>query len=127
VKVGDPGDRAYFVLAGKAVAGVPADDGYRALSSMGPGDFFGEIGALRGGVRSANVVADEQTDLLEVPSDALRAIMELPELSALINEKLNERLARTSSTDLVRLTRPDQGDLKDLRRRRPKGTAGARA
>jgi DHA3 family macrolide efflux protein-like MFS transporter len=127
VKVGDPGDRAYFVLAGKAVAGIPEDAGYRALSSMGPGDFFGEIGALRGGVRTANVVADEQTDLLEVPSDALRAIMELPELSALINEKLTERLARTSSTDLVRLARPDQGDLKDLRRRRPKGTAGARA
>jgi DHA3 family macrolide efflux protein-like MFS transporter len=128
VKVGDPGDRAYFVLAGKAVAGVPEDSGYRALSSMGPGDFFGEIGALRGGVRTANVVADEQTDLLEVPSATLKSVMDLPQLDVLINEKLNERLARTSTTDLVRLARLDQGDLKDLRRRRrPKGTAGARA
>ena len=54
-------------------------------------------------------------------------MMELPELNTLINEKLIERLGRTSSTDFVRLNRPDQGDLKDLRRRRPKGTAGARA
>jgi CRP-like cAMP-binding protein len=109
------------------VAGVPDSDGYRALSSMGPGDFFGEIGALRGGVRTANVVADEQTDVVEVPSATLKSIMDLPQLETLINEKLNERLARTSTTDLVRLARPDQGDLRDLRRRRPKGTAGARA
>jgi MFS family permease len=126
VKVGDPGDRAFFILNGKAVAGIPDATGYRALSSMGPGDFFGEIGALQGGVRTANVVADEATDLLEVPSSTLREIMELPALNALVNEKLTERLARTSSSDLVRLARPDQGDLKDLRRRR-KGVAGAKA
>jgi MFS family permease len=127
VKVGDAGDRAYFLLNGKAVAGIPEEGGYRSLSSMGPGDFFGEIGALRGGIRTANVVADLQTDLLEVPAETLRSMMELPELNTLINEKLTERLGRTSSTDFVRLNRPDQGDLKDLRRRRPKGTAGARA
>ena len=127
MKVGDPGDRAYFLLNGKAVAGIPEEGGYRSLSSMGPGDFFGEIGALRGGIRTANVVADEQTDLLEVPAETLRTMMELPELNTLINEKLTERLGRTSSTDFVRLNRPDQNDLRDLRRRRPKGTAGARA
>ncbi len=127
VKAGDAGDRAFFVLNGKAVAGIPEESGYRSLSSMGPGDFFGEIGALRGGVRTANVVADEPTDLLEVPAASLRSMMELPVLSTLINEKLIERLGRTSSTDFVRLNRPDQGDLKDLRRRRSKGAAGARA
>ncbi|MBI2780837.1 MAG: MFS transporter [Chloroflexi bacterium] len=127
LKVGDPGDRAYFVLAGKAVAGVPDQDGYRALSSMGPGDFFGEIAALTGSARTANVVADETTDVLEVPSSTLKSLMELPELSTLINEKLTERLGRTNSTDLVRLARPDQGDLRDLRRRRPKGAVGAKA
>src|SRR5690242_7067323 len=35
VKVGDKGDSAFFVLGGKAVAGVPQDGGsYRALSAM---------------------------------------------------------------------------------------------
>jgi MFS family permease len=127
VKVGDPGDRAFFVLNGKVAAGIPEETGYRALSSMGPGDFFGEIAALNGGIRTANVVADETTDLLEVPSASLKSMMELPELNALINSKLNERLGRTSSTDLVRLARPDQRDLRDLRRRRPSGQAGQRA
>jgi hypothetical protein len=48
-------------------------------------------------------------------------------MEQLINSKLSERLARTSSTDFVRLARPDQGDLRDLRRKRPAGEAGSRA
>jgi cAMP-binding proteins - catabolite gene activator and regulatory subunit of cAMP-dependent protein kinases len=127
VKVGDPGDSAFFVLGGKAVAGIPDEGGYRALSTMGPGDFFGEIAALTGSPRTANVVTDGETDLLEVPASSLKSLMELPEMSGLINSKLTERLGRTSTPDLVRLARPDQSDLKDLRRRRPKGVAGQRA
>jgi DHA3 family macrolide efflux protein-like MFS transporter len=127
VKVGDPGDAAFFVMSGKAVAGIPDEGGYRALSSMGPGDFFGEIAAITGRPRTANVIADETTDLLEVPKASLQQLLELPELNTLINSKLQERLGRTSTTDLVRLARPNQGDLRDLRRRRPKGTAGAKA
>jgi DHA3 family macrolide efflux protein-like MFS transporter len=129
LKVGDPGDAAYFVMDGKAVAGIPENGEYRALSSMGPGDFFGEIAALTGRPRTANVVADEQTDLIEVPSASLKQLLEIPELSSLIHSKLQERLDRTSTaaTDLVRVTRPNQADLKDLRRRRPKGLAGQRA
>ena len=128
VKVGDTGDSAYFVLGGKAVAGIPDEGGYRALSSMGPGDFFGEIAALTGSARTANVVADEQTDLLEMPKASLEELLEIPELDTLIRSKLSERLGRTSSTtDIVRLSRPDQGALRDLRRRRPKGTVGSKA
>ena len=42
---------------------------------MTAGDFFGEIGALTGSTRTADVVADVDTTLLEVPADALRATM----------------------------------------------------
>lgn len=127
LKVGEPGDAAYFVLGGKAVAGIPENGGYRSLSAMGPGDFFGEIGALTGSTRTANVVADEETEVMEVPGDTLKSLMDLPEMSTLINSKLTERLGRTSATDFVRLARPDQRDLRDLRRRRPPGRAGEAA
>jgi MFS family permease len=127
LKVGEPGTAAYFVLGGRAVAGIPDEGGYKSLSAMGPGDFFGEIGALTGSARTANVIADEATEVLEVPGPTLKSLMDVPEMSSLINSKLTERLGRTSNTDLVRLARPDQGDLKDLRRRRPAGEAGSRA
>jgi DHA3 family macrolide efflux protein-like MFS transporter len=126
VKVGDEGDAAYFVLDGRAVAGIPTEDGgSRSLSAMGPGDFFGEIAALMGTRRTANVVADQPTTVIELPATTLRGLMADPAMERLINSKMSERLGRTASPDLVRLARPDQGALRDLRRRRrPAGAPG---
>jgi CRP-like cAMP-binding protein len=115
------------VLGGKAVAGIPSEGGeYRALSAMGAGDFFGEIACLTGSPRTANVVADEETELIQIPDTTLRALMDVPAMSALVNSKLQERTARTANADLVRLAGVDQRDMKDLRRRR-RGTAAAAA
>lgn len=124
VKVGDAGDSAFFVLGGKAVAGIPADSGnFRALSAMGAGDFFGEIAAITGSARTANVVADEETELLQVPGTTLKSLMAVPAMENLINSKLSERLTRTQNADLVRLAGLDQRDLTDLRRKRRKRPA----
>jgi CRP-like cAMP-binding protein/sugar phosphate permease len=128
MKAGDPGTDAYFVLAGNAVAGIPEENGFQSLSTMGPGDFFGEIGALTGSPRSANVVATEDLELFEVTGETLKSLMDVPEMSALISSKMTERLARTSTPDFVRLAKPDQRDLRDLRQpRRREGAAGQRA
>jgi len=66
-------DAAYFILDGSTTAGIPVDDGFRGLSTMAAGDFFGEIAALTGSRRTANVVADKPTMLLEVPASTLRS------------------------------------------------------
>ena len=119
VKVGEASDSAFFVLGGRAVAGIPGEgDEYRSLSAMGAGDFFGEIAAITGSPRTANVLADEETELLEVPGATLRSLRELPEMEHIINSKLTERLTRTANADLVRLAGLDQRDLRDLRRPR---------
>jgi MFS family permease len=128
VKVGDAGTSAFFVLGGRAVAGVPAEDGgTRALSAMGAGDFFGEIAAITGSARTANVVADDPTELLEVPATTLKGLMDVPAMNSLITSKLQERLTRTANADLIRLAGLDQRDLKDLRRRRPRPTGESTA
>ncbi|HEY3165281.1 MAG TPA: MFS transporter, partial [Candidatus Limnocylindrales bacterium] len=116
VDVGDVGDAAYFILAGRTAAGTPEPDGsYRSLSSMDAGDFFGEIAALTGSRRTATVVAEEPTTIVEVPAPALRALMTVPELSSLFLTKLTERLSRTNVADLPRFSGVDQASLKDLR------------
>ena len=113
---GDTGDAAYFVLAGRAVAGIATEDGsYRSLSTLNPGDFFGEIAALTGAPRTANVVADEPTTLLQVPARTLRGLMSHPGLSQLFLSKMTERLSRTHISDLPRLAGVDQQSLRDLR------------
>jgi CRP-like cAMP-binding protein len=120
IRHGDTGDAAYFVLSGRAVAGIAVEGGgYRSLSTLTPGDFFGEIAALTGAPRTANVVADEPTTLLQVPAKALRGLMAHPALSQLFLAKMSERLSRTHTSDLPRLAGLDQGALHDLRTPEP--------
>ena len=116
-RAGDTGDNAYFVLGGRLVAGRTSGEGqYRALSSMGAGDVLGEIAALTGSPRTADVVTEEPTTLLEVPAETLRQLMKLPDFSSLVLGKMQERLARsTSIADLPRFGGFDQGVLRQLR------------
>jgi CRP-like cAMP-binding protein len=116
-RAGDTGDNAYFILAGRLVAGRTTGEGqYRSLSSMGAGDVFGEIAALTGSARTADVVAEEPATLLEVPAETLRHLMALPDFSSLVLGKMQERLARsTSIADLPRFGGFDQGVLRQLR------------
>jgi CRP-like cAMP-binding protein len=112
---GDVSDDAYFILDGQLAAGIPEGDGYRGLATMGVGDFFGEIAALTGSPRTADVVADSPTTLLEVPASALRAVMVVPEINRLVLSTMTERLMRTNLADLPRLASSDQSALRDLR------------
>ena len=113
-------DSAYFILDGQATAGIPDDGGYRGLPTMGAGDFFGEIAALTGSPRTADVVADTDTTLLEVPADgAARDDDGAGDPAKLVLSTMTSRLLRTESADLPRLAGVDQEELRDLRTPRP--------
>jgi CRP-like cAMP-binding protein len=116
LRAGESGEDAYFILAGRAIAGIVTPEGsHRSLSSMQAGDFFGEIAALTGAPRTADVVTEEPTSLLLVPGQTLRGLMANPVLNQLFQSKMSERLARTSLTDLPRFAGYDQEDLRQLR------------
>jgi len=127
VRHGEEADEVYFVLAGKAVAGiavpeaqrsgagVAVEGGYRSLSSLVPGDFFGEIAALSGEPRTANVVTEAPTTLLSVPASILRSWMAHRSLRRLFLTTATERLSRTHSADWPRLAGMDQKSLRELR------------
>ena len=116
-RTGDASDSAFFVLGGRLVAGVTSSEGTnRTLSTMGPGDLFGEIAALTGSMRTADVVAEEDSTLLEVPSETLRKLMAIPDFSQVVHGKMSERLARTASiADLPRFGGIDQAALRQAR------------
>ena len=117
MRAGDASDSAFFVLGGRAVAGVAREgEPARTLSTMTAGDIFGEIAALNGGTRTADVVAEDTTTLLEVPADTLRLLMAVPDFSELVQGKMTERLARTASlADLPRFGGIDHGALRQAR------------
>ena len=116
IRRGDPGEEAFFILSGRAVAGISTETGAsQSLSIMTAGDFFGEIAALMGVERTADVVAEEDTTLLQVPAENLKRLMDHHRLRYLLLSKLTERLSRTHVTDLPRLAGFDQDNLRDLR------------
>jgi CRP-like cAMP-binding protein/sugar phosphate permease len=123
VEHGETASTAHFILDGSATAGIPDEGGYRGLSTMGAGDFFGEIAALTGSPRTADVVADSDTTLLTVPAEALRATLTVPEIRRLVLSTLATRLTRTESADLPRLAGLDHESLRELRTPRPEAEA----
>ncbi len=56
---GAPGRQAFLILSGRATV----RRGSRVLSTVGPGDFLGEMSVLTGDHRTASVTADTDLDV----------------------------------------------------------------
>ena len=83
---------------------------------MGPGDFFGEIAALTGSRRTADVITEEESSLIVVTADSLRGMMDNPAVSQLFLTTMSERLTTVQITDLPRFAGYDQQELRELRK-----------
>jgi CRP-like cAMP-binding protein/predicted MFS family arabinose efflux permease len=116
VRYGEASEDAYFILSGQTFAGLTDESGdYHSMSIMKPGDFFGEIAALTGSRRTADVVTTEPTTLMQVTARALRGLMGNPDISSLFLSKMTERLSDARITDLPRFAGYHQKDLRELR------------
>ena len=120
---GERSDAAYFILDGRAVAGREEEGAYRSLEVLQAGDFFGEIAAMTGVPRTADVVAEQPTTLLQVPGATLRRMMSNPQLQRLFMSQMTTRMVRMSMIDLPRFAGVDQASLRELRTPEPEPTA----
>jgi CRP/FNR family cyclic AMP-dependent transcriptional regulator len=76
VTEGDPVDSLYIVLAGRLKVMMGEANGKEViLGFLGPGEFFGEMGLIDDGPRSASVTAIEPCDLLLVTKRDFRRLM----------------------------------------------------
>jgi len=115
VRKGETSDAAYFVLEGGTVAGIDENGRERVLEVLAPGDFFGEIAALTGVPRTANVITNQPSTLLRVPAITLREMSKYPELNHLFLSKMNERMLRMGIVEMPKRNVLDQQVLRDLR------------
>lgn len=100
VRQGDTSTAAYFILSGGAVAGVDIHGRFQLLEVLRQGDFFGEVAALTGVPRTASVVAESDTHVMQIPSDALRELLQEPALREVVVGKLTERTSRTQQAQM---------------------------
>ncbi|MGQ0669146.1 MAG: cyclic nucleotide-binding domain-containing protein [Actinomycetota bacterium] len=94
---GDAPDGFYVVANGEAeVVRRRSDDTEIMLSTLGPGEFFGEIGLLTEARRTASVRAKTELVLLSLDWNAFREMVEASEPTARdLAEIVRERLAAT--------------------------------
>jgi CRP-like cAMP-binding protein len=75
IREGDPGRSFYVIVEGRVRIYKTAGDGSEiTLARLGEGAFFGEMALLSGAPRTANVAAEEDTELLEVTDVVLREL-----------------------------------------------------
>ncbi len=87
---GMPGREYFPVLEGVASCRM----GRRELRRFGPGEFFGEMALLYGGVRTADVVATSEMRLLVLDSREFRSmLMATPLIGTKMLANLAERLS----------------------------------
>ncbi|MFZ6762053.1 Crp/Fnr family transcriptional regulator [Roseomonas sp. KE0001] len=143
VDSGDASDDVYFVLEGSVRVVVRTAFGHEAiLNDLGPGDFFGELAAIDGVRRSANVTALLRTRLCAVRGAALmELVLQCPAvgrrllrlLTARLRDKDERLLEATAlpvrqrlSAELLRLSRPRGGGEKVLSPPPPQHVLAAR-
>ena len=86
---GEPGIGLFVIQSGTADVTI----GGRKKTSLGPGDFFGEIALLDGGPRTATVTATSDIELLGLTEWVFRGLMhEHPSIAIKTLEEMAGRL-----------------------------------
>jgi thioredoxin reductase (NADPH) len=97
IREGDPANSFFILTKGAASVRQNGPDGEREISTLKPGDFFGEIGLLTGTPRNATVRATAPTEVLELDAAGFKDLVESSQLTKdRVQASAVERLARTA-------------------------------
>ena len=97
---GDPGTSMVVILSGSVRVVTSSAEGKRlALAILGEGQVVGEMALLEGGIRSADVITEEPTELLVLERRDLIPFLEHnPRICIMLLEVLSGRLRQTTET-----------------------------
>jgi hypothetical protein len=109
VHTGDPCDAVYFVLSGglrvRLIIGI-ADQQDKTLCRLGSGEIFGELGMFLQSKRTADVIAETESRLFRMTTNAFRLLIkQIPELAAPILFEIGVTMARRIAEDNQRFYR----------------------
>ena len=76
IRAGDPGSSMFVVHNGRVRVQVNENGRPRTVATLNEGDFFGEMALFTGEPRTANVVAMEETEVLEIGHAAMKRVFD---------------------------------------------------
>ena len=76
IRAGDPGSSMFVVHKGRVRVQVSENGRSRTVATLNEGDFFGEMALFTGEPRTANVLALEETEVLEIGHAAMKRVFD---------------------------------------------------
>jgi small-conductance mechanosensitive channel len=76
IRAGDPGSSMFVVHNGRVSVQISENGRPRNIATLNEGDFFGEMALFTGEPRTANVVALEETEVLEIGHAAMKRVFD---------------------------------------------------
>jgi cAMP-dependent protein kinase regulator len=97
VAEGDPGDSMFVVVNGEVSVNTTNAKGKRiTLANLGEGEFFGEISLLTGLPRTATIITNTDSDLLELTrKDYENIVADHPNVADVLKEWHHQRAYKT--------------------------------
>jgi small-conductance mechanosensitive channel len=92
IRAGDPGSSMFVVHKGRVTVQVSENGRPRTVATLSDGAFFGEMALFTGEPRTANVVALEETEVLEIGHAAMKRVFDTnPDLVESLSHIIAER------------------------------------
>lgn len=92
IQAGHTGNSMFIIHRGRVKVQVTENGTIRNISTLKSGEFFGEMSLLTGEPRTADVIADTETKVIEISKVILKPLFESnPELVRVIGEIIDER------------------------------------
>ena len=94
IRAGEPGSSMFVVHNGRVLVQISDNGRPRTVATLNEGDFFGEMALFTGEPRTANVVAAEETEVLEIGHAAMKKVFDTnPDLVESLSFIMAERRA----------------------------------
>jgi len=98
IRAGEEGSSMFVVHNGRVQVQVTENGRPRTVAVLSEGDFFGEMGLFTGEPRTANVIALDETEVLEIGHAAMKLLFETnPGLAESISWTIAERKAELAA------------------------------
>jgi CRP-like cAMP-binding protein len=98
IRAGEPGSSMFVVHHGRVSVQISDNGRPRTVATLKEGDFFGEMALFTGEPRTANVVAVEETEVLEIGHGAMKKVFDTnPDLVESLSFIMSERRAGLSA------------------------------
>lgn len=93
IRAGDPGSSMFVVHNGRVAVQLNENGRARTVATLSEGAFFGEMALFTGEPRTASIVAQEETEVLEIGHQAMKLVFDAnPDLVESLSHIIAERL-----------------------------------